>query len=74
MYTRIIVLSLTISLTLIMAMPSVVLATEPQKTTNKSSIEQGLQYDHKMVEKAPTKSKKDTPVLPYTLVSWRPLL
>jgi hypothetical protein len=74
MYTRIIILGLTISLTLIMATPSVGLATESQKGINKSPIGQGLQYDHKMVEKAPAKRKKESPVLPYIILSWRPLL
>ena len=73
MYARIIVLGLTISLTLSMAIPSFGSATESQKSTNKSTIEQGFQYDRQMVETAPGKSKKKKKVFPKVLLSWRPV-
>ena len=73
MYARIIVLGLTISLTLSMAIPSFGLATESQKSANKSTIEQGFQYDRQMVETAPGKSKKKKKVFPKVLLSWRPV-
>ena len=73
MYARIIVLGLTISLTLSMAIPSFGLATESQKSTNKSTIEQGFQYDRQMVETTPRKGKKTKSIFPKVLLSWRPV-
>jgi hypothetical protein len=73
MYARIIVLGLTISLTLSMAIQSVGLATESKKSTNKSYIEQGFHYDHQMVEGVPGKTKSTKQVFPIVLLSWRPV-
>jgi hypothetical protein len=56
-----------------MAIPSFGLATESQKSTNKSTIERGFQYDRQMVETAPGKSKKKKKVFPKVLLSWRPV-
>jgi len=56
-----------------MAIPSFGLATESQKSANKSTIEQGFQYDRQMVETAPGKSMKKKKVFPKVLLSWRPV-
>jgi len=74
MHARLILLGLTVSLALLMTIPSVGLANGTEKGIYKSSSEQGLQYDHQMVEKAPAKSKKATQVWPYTVLSWRSYL
>ena len=74
MNTRLLLLSVTVSLTLLMTIPSVGLANGFEKSTCKSSSEQKLKYDPKMVEKVPAKSKRVAPGLSYTVMSWRPYL
>ena len=74
MNARIIVLGLTVCLALLVVIPRIGLASETEKGTNKRSRDKDLYYDHKMVEKAPAKSTKALPALPYTVMSWRPYL
>ena len=74
MKARIIVLGLTVRLALLMIISSVGLANGAENGIYKLPSEQGLQYDHQMVEKAPEKSKSASPALPYTVLSWRPYL
>ena len=72
MRVRIIILSLTVSLTMLMAIPSNGLGEETR--AKMKTAEQGYKHDQRLVEEAPKKSEHRVPALPYVVMSWRPLL
>ena len=74
MNARVIVLSLTVSLTLLVMLPSVGLANEALNLPYQKPSTKSLKYDQQMVEAVPFKNKVSTDVSPYTVLSWRPLL
>ena len=74
MNTRIIVLSLTVCLSLLMVMPTAGLANGELNFSYQPPSVKCLQYDRQMVKKAPPKNKVGEDVFPYTVLSWRPRL
>lgn len=69
MNARVIVLSLTVSLTLLMMVPSIGLANGALNLSYKPPSAKSLKYDRQMVEEAPPKNKVGADDFPYTVMS-----
>ena len=74
MNARLILLGLTVSLTLLLTLPTTGLGSEHLKAINKPTADQGFQYDRQMVEGAPEKKGPQKPVLPCIVLAWESLL
>lgn len=74
MKTRIIVLGVTVSITIMMMVPGVGMAAEAGNLSYQPSSVKSLKYDRQMVEKAPAKNKVRAGASPYTVLSWRSVL
>ena len=74
MNARVIILCLTVSLTLLMMVPTAGLANGEPNISYQPPSAKSFQYDRQMVKDALTKHKAGAEVFPYTVLSWRPRL